>query len=128
MFFTFNFLQGAFIAIMNQEGDLLDSRPERLDKKAENVQKTKKTQRQRTVSYIVFYHSFISNDFSYFINVRKLSRVTERDIIGIKLITNTCHLNHQMRMNMVTQCIKYISQSGGLSVSVDMVSCIKILF
>ena len=28
--------------------------------KAENVQKTKKTQRQRTVSYIVFYHSFIS--------------------------------------------------------------------
>ena len=39
---------------------LLDSRPERLDKKGENVQKTKKTQRQRTVSYIVFYHSFIS--------------------------------------------------------------------
>lgn len=56
----------------------MDSRPERLDKKAENVQKTKKTQRQRTVSYIVFYHSFISNDFSYFIDVRKLSRVTER--------------------------------------------------
>ena len=65
---------------------------------------------------------------SYFIDVRKLSRVTERDIIGIKLITNTCHLNHQMRMNMVTQCIKYISQSGDLSVNVDMVSCINILF